>query len=86
MTLDLLRPQYTQLDQNKMFQTKAPRCLKAPREALLLPLAPAPSIAQPRLVACQEQPLLFDWKSCFLSRRGASPRDTLSVTSTVIRL
>ena len=36
-----------------------------------------PSPGPPSLVACQEQPLLFDWKSCFLSRRGASPRDTL---------
>lgn len=84
--LDLLRPQYTQLYQDKMFQAEALRCLKAPREALLLPLLPAPSMAQPSLVACQEQPLLFDWKSCFLSRRGASPRDTLSVTSPVTRL
>lgn len=37
----------------------------------LSPRAPTP--AWPSLVACQEQPLLFDWKSCFLSRRGASP-------------
>lgn len=42
------------------------------------PLSPPSPMAWPSLVACQEQPLLFDWKSCFLSRRGASPRDTLS--------
>lgn len=45
MTLDLHRPQYTQLYQNKMFQTEALRCLKTPREALLLPLLPPPSMA-----------------------------------------
>lgn len=56
------------------------------RESLLLPLPPPPPKAQPSLMACQEQPLLFDWKSCFLSRRGASPRDTMSSPSIVIRL
>ena len=40
--LDLLRPQYTQLYQDKMFQAKALRCLKAPREASLLPPLPLP--------------------------------------------
>lgn len=68
-----------------MFQAKTLRCLKAPRE-VLVPLQSPPPMAWPSLVACQEQPLLFDWKSCFLSRRGASPRDTLSVPSPVIRL